>query len=114
LVLELVEGPTLADRVASGPLPVAEALIIGRQIADALGAVHEKGIVHRDLKPANVVLQTTTGAAVRAVRVRVLDFGLGKLTAIGPVVEGEEGPSTPARLPRRIIQGVDCATVRVH
>jgi len=72
LVLELVEGPTLADRIAQGPIPVAEALGIVRQIADALEAAHEKGIIHRDLKPANVTL-TPEGA------VKVLDLGLAKL-----------------------------------
>ena len=61
LVLELVEGPTLADRLARGPLPIADALAIARQLAEALDAAHEKGIVHRDLKPANIVLQ---GAAL--------------------------------------------------
>ena len=71
LVLELVEGPTLADRIARGPIPVAEALVIARQIAEALEAAHEKGIVHRDLKPANVKL-TPDG------KVKVLDFGLAK------------------------------------
>ena len=54
LVLELVDGPTLADRIARGPLPLAEALAIARQIAEALEAAHEKGIIHRDLKPANI------------------------------------------------------------
>ena len=54
LVLELVEGPTLAQRIAEGPLTLVESLTIARQIADALQAAHEKGIVHRDLKPANV------------------------------------------------------------
>ncbi len=81
LVLELVEGPTLADRLARGPLPIAEALTIGRQIAEALDAAHEKGIVHRDLKPANVVLQSTSNAAgvpSRETRAKVLDFGLAK------------------------------------
>src|ERR671925_763780 len=54
LVMELVEGPTLADRIAQGPIPVDEALPIAKQIAEALEVAHEQGIVHRDLKPANV------------------------------------------------------------
>src|SRR5262252_8313930 len=57
LVLELVDGPTLADRIAEGPIPVDEALPIAKQIADALEAAHEQGIVHRDLKPANIKLR---------------------------------------------------------
>jgi serine/threonine-protein kinase len=71
LVMELVEGPTLADRIAQGPMPVAEALPIAKQIAGALEAAHERGIIHRDLKPANIKV-TTQG------RVKVLDFGLAK------------------------------------
>src|SRR4029453_7329519 len=54
LVMELVEGPTLADRIAQGPIPVDDALTIAKQIAEAIEAAHEQGIVHRDLKPANV------------------------------------------------------------
>ena len=54
LVMELVEGPTLADRIAQGPVPIDEALAIARQIAEALEAAHEQGIIHRDLKPANI------------------------------------------------------------
>ena len=73
LVLELIEGRTLAARIAQGPLPVDDALAIGRQIAQALDAAHEKGIVHRDLKPANIVI-TPTGL------VKVLDFGVAKMT----------------------------------
>jgi serine/threonine-protein kinase len=71
LVMELVEGRTLADRIAEGPVPVDEVLPIAKQIADALEAAHEQGIVHRDLKPANVKLRDD-GA------VKVLDFGLAK------------------------------------
>ncbi len=76
LVLQLVEGDTLADRIARGPLPLEEALPIARQIAGALEAAHEHGIVHRDLKPANVKI-TPDGV------VKVLDFGLAKLTEAG-------------------------------
>jgi serine/threonine-protein kinase len=71
LVLELVEGPTLADRIAHGPIPVSEALPIARQIAEALEAAHEPGIIHRDLKPANVKVRNDG-------MVKVLDFGLAK------------------------------------
>jgi serine/threonine-protein kinase len=71
LVLELVEGPTLADRIAAGAIPLPEALPIARQIADALEAAHELGIIHRDLKPSNIKI-TPDGA------VKVLDFGLAK------------------------------------
>jgi serine/threonine-protein kinase len=71
LVLELVDGPTLADRLERGPLPLREALTIATQIAAALEAAHECGIVHRDLKPANIKM--TSGGSVK-----VLDFGLAK------------------------------------
>jgi serine/threonine protein kinase len=71
LVMEYVDGPTLADRILSGPIPVDEALAIARQIADALEYAHEHGIVHRDLKPANV--KVTPGDDVK-----ILDFGLAK------------------------------------
>jgi eukaryotic-like serine/threonine-protein kinase len=83
LVLELVEGETLAERLTRGPLRVPHALAIARQIAAALDAAHEKRIVHRDLKPANIVLQRDSGSGPGDVRVKVLDFGLAKSVAIG-------------------------------
>jgi serine/threonine-protein kinase len=74
LVMELVEGPTLADRIAQGPIPLDEALPIAQQLAEALGAAHEQGIIHRDLNPANIKVREDG-------TVKVLDFGLAKLTA---------------------------------
>ena len=71
LVLELVEGPTLADRIAKGALPVDEALPIAKQIAEALEAAHEQGVIHHDLKPANIKVRDDG-------TVKVLDFGLAK------------------------------------
>ena len=71
LVLELVEGPTLAERIKQGPIPVDEALPIAKQIAEALEAAHEQGIIHRDLKPANIKVRDDG-------TVKVLDFGLAK------------------------------------
>jgi serine/threonine protein kinase len=72
LVLELVDGPTLADRIAEGPIPLDDALPIAKQMAEALEAAHEHGIVHRDLKPANIKIMTDG-------TVKVLDFGLAKV-----------------------------------
>ncbi len=84
LVMELVEGETLADRLRRGPIPVEESLRLAHQIAEALEAAHEKGIIHRDLKPANV--KTTQDG-----KAKVLDFGLGKLQPGGSGEAG--GPS---------------------
>src|SRR5262249_56412070 len=74
LVLELVEGQTLADRLASGPVPLDDALPIARQIAEALETAHEQGIIHRDLKPANIKVREDG-------TVKVLDFGLARIAA---------------------------------
>jgi serine/threonine-protein kinase len=86
LVMELVEGPTLADRIKQGAMPLDEALSIAHQIGDALEAAHEKGIVHRDLKPANVKIKPD-GV------VKVLDFGLAKMPE--PVTHAENPEVSP-------------------
>jgi eukaryotic-like serine/threonine-protein kinase len=85
LVMELVEGPTLAERIKQGAIPLEESLEIARQIADALEAAHEKGIVHRDLKPANIKIKPDG-------TVKVLDFGLAKIGGT-PVVSSENSPT---------------------
>jgi len=81
LILELVDGPTLGDRIAQGPIPVEEAMPIARQIAEALEYAHDHGIVHRDLKPANIKI-TPQG------RVKVLDFGLANALTMRATVAG--------------------------
>jgi serine/threonine-protein kinase len=100
LVMELVEGPTLADRIAQGALPLDEALSIASQIADALEAAHEQGIVHRDLKPANIKVRPDG-------TVKVLDFGLAKLA--GPPEGGATVPDdtiSPTITSPAIVTGV--------
>ena len=106
IVMELIDGPTLADSLASGPLTLDAALEIARQIAEALEAAHEKGIIHRDLKPANIKL-TATG------EVRLLDFGLAQaLTPDGAA--SNEGPvmGTPGYMSPEQVRGerVDART----
>jgi serine/threonine-protein kinase len=86
LVMELVPGPTLAERIAQGPIPLDEALAIAKQIAEALEYAHERGIVHRDLKPANIKITPES-------RVKVLDFGLAK------AMTGEVAATDPASSP---------------
>jgi serine/threonine-protein kinase len=88
LVMELIEGDTLADRIARGPLPIAEALAIARQIAAALAAAHDRDIIHRDLKPANIKLRDRS-------TVKVLDFGLAKaLTGVSDL-PASDAPASP-------------------
>jgi serine/threonine-protein kinase len=87
LVLELVEGPTLADRIAQRPIPLDEALPIARQIAEGLEAAHEQGIVHRDLKPANIKLRPDG-------TVKLLDFGLAKVLEPVAATAGDMASAT--------------------
>ena len=77
LVMELVNGPTLADHLRDGPMPVEEVVRVGRQVADALALVHAQEIVHRDIKPGNILIATRDGEPV----VKVADFGIARLSS---------------------------------
>ena len=99
LVMELVEGPTLADRIRQGVLTLDEASAIARQIADALEYAHEKGVIHRDLKPGNVKIRPD-GV------VKVLDFGLAKS---GLVRTRRHGPTNPPRSARTRQKPASCS-----
>ena len=102
LVMELVEGPTLADRIARGAIPIDEALPIATQIAEALEAAHEQGIIHRDLKPANIKLREDR-------TVKVLDFGLAK--TLDPTSgAGEDAMTSPGPGVRATEAGVILGT----
>src|SRR5690242_2783141 len=85
LVMELVEGPTLSDRLKQGAIPLEDSLNIARQVADGLEAAHDKGITHRDLKPGNIKIKPDG-------TVKVLDFGLAKVMA-APAASGENSPT---------------------
>jgi Tol biopolymer transport system component len=103
LVMELVEGPTLADRIAKAPIPVEEALLVAAQIADALETAHDQGIIHRDLKPANIKLRPDG-------TVKVLDFGLAK--ALEPIgaVSHETSRSSTITMPLKTQAGIIVGT----
>jgi serine/threonine-protein kinase len=98
LVMELVEGTTLAERIAHGPISFDDALPIAKQITEALEAAHEKGIVHRDLKPANVII-TPDGV------VKVLDFGLAK------ALQGESAEYSPTTSPTLTIASTQAGVI---
>jgi serine/threonine protein kinase len=99
LVMELVEGPTLADRIAQGAIPIDETLPIANQIAEALEAAHEQGIIHRDLKPANIKVRADG-------TVKVLDFGLAKaMEPASPVFGDPPTMTSPAMTEAGVILG---------
>jgi eukaryotic-like serine/threonine-protein kinase len=98
LVMELIEGPTLAERIKQGPIPLEEALNIARQIADALEAAHEKGITHRDLKPGNIKIKADG-------TVKVLDFGLAKLGGTPSAQSGDSPTLTMGQTEAGMILG---------
>src|SRR6516165_2257254 len=99
IVLELVEGPTLADRIAKGPIPIDEAIPIAKQIVEAMIAAHERGIVHRDLKPANIKV-TSSGS------IKVLDFGLAKAADTRAIDSGINVTALPTITSPAMMTGV--------
>jgi serine/threonine protein kinase len=105
LVMESIEGPTLADRIARGAIPIDETLPIAREIAEALEAAHERGIVHRDLKPANIKI-TPDG------NVKVIDFGLAKAVESDVTsIDIQNSPTTPDGHANRNYFGNRCVHV---
>ena len=105
-MLELVDGTTLADRIADGPIPLHEALPIAQQIADALEAAHERGVVHRDLKPGNIKLRPDGS-------VKVLDFGLAKAFD-NPSDQDDHSQSPAITTPAMTRMGVILGYCRLH
>src|SRR5271169_2970471 len=103
LILELVEGPTLAERLAQGPIPLEEALPIARQIAEAMEFAHERGIIHRDLKPANIKIRDDG-------TVKVLDFGLAKAFSAEDASGSADAMNSPTLTARATQIGVILGT----
>src|SRR5262249_43166386 len=98
LVMELVEGPTLAERIAEGPIPLEESLHISPQIAEALQSAHDQGIVHRDLKPGNIKVKPDG-------TVKVLDFGLAKMGGAAPASSPDSPTMSMAATQAGVILG---------
>ena len=110
IVLEHLEGETLAERLARGPLPVDQALAIAIQIADALSQAHRAGVVHRDLKPANVMLTRLGAGGQGSSQAKLLDFGLAKMT--GPIVAASGLSMAPTGITPITMQGTILGTLQ--
>lgn len=108
MVMEKIEGPTLAKLVESGPIPTSTACTIAAHLLEGLAAIHGRGVIHRDIKPSNIILQPREDGTVR---VRLMDFGIGKITGLGPEVTGitRQGDiiGTPCYMPPEQLMGKD-------
>ena len=100
IAMAFLEGESLEDRIAKGPLPIKEALDIARQVAEGLQAAHSKGIVHRDTKPANVIISPDG-------RATIMDFGLARLTKASRLTKGETAMGTVAYMSPEQAQGME-------
>jgi eukaryotic-like serine/threonine-protein kinase len=112
LVMEYLEGETLADRIRRGPLPLDEALKIGIAVADALEKAHGQGVTHRDLKPANIMLTTGGAGKTGAPQAKLLDFGLAKLQQQAEPSRSPSTPQPPAAVLNTTVPGMILGTMQ--
>jgi Tol biopolymer transport system component len=112
LVMEYLEGETLADRIRRGPLPLDEALTIGIAVADALEKAHGQGVTHRDLKPANIMLTTGGAGKTGAPQAKLLDFGLAKLQQQAEPSRSPSTPQPPAAILNTTVPGMIIGTMQ--